>query len=430
MSFVRCLLFLFLCLSACVTSGGHSLEARPLLATEGEPPDTPVSRAVEALARKDFDLAQKHLSQALAEAPTDARALFAQACLLLEKGSLAEAAVMGKRLREVAPTTLEGPILEALIARRGTHPTESWRDAFVGAWASAGRPMFEDPGLFGGMALWDKLVAPLEGAWARTDRAEVRWMLALAGASLDDESRRWLSAHLEDVQDPRLLLPALEYFPRDTQPAEHREALRTRLRRFAEVEPTEMQRALVLLMEPRQQPEAPLTEEELRELERIAALPDYRPTSTASSYAEAERLLRSAGVTEPAAGAFAAMVTGLGLQGPFLLLQVTKASGKTLSPDHRMRLGRALWSLGERIAAESTLVERMVGRNLRREGATLLADSERLARATTDLEEARAVASASGQLQLDAWPLPSLREAMLAASVEDEWTHLRDFVTP
>ncbi|AGC43166.1 hypothetical protein MYSTI_01834 [Myxococcus stipitatus DSM 14675] len=427
MSAARALLFLFV--SACITTGGHSLESKPLLAEEGAPLDTPVTRAVEAVGQRDFDVAQKHLAQALAEAPDDPRALFVQACAFLERGSLTEAAVAVKRLREVAPTSLEGPLLEALRERRGTHPTENWRDSFVAAWLRAGRPMFEDPGLFSGMASWDQMEATLAGAWARTDRVEARLMLAFAGARLEDASRRWLSARLEDIQDPRLLLSALDYFPSDSQPVDHREALRARLRRFAAEDPTEMQRALVLLMEPRQ-PDAPLTEEELRELERIAALPDYRPTSAASFYAEAERLLTSAGVKEPAGGAFSAMVQRLALQGPALLVRVVKASDKTLSPDHRMRLGQALWLLGERIAAESTLVERMVGRNLRRQGATLLGDSEKLAQATTDLEEAQSVARAVRQLELDSWPLPSLQEAMLAASVEDEWTHLRAFASP
>ncbi|MFY2558450.1 tetratricopeptide repeat protein [Corallococcus terminator] len=427
MPFARCLLFLFV--SACATTGGGSFQANPLLVTEPEQPTTPVMRAVEAVVRKDLDTAQQHLSRALADEPTDARALFVQACVFLERGSLKEAAGMVKRLREVAPTSLEGPVLEALTERRGTHPTEDWRDAFVWAWEEAGRPAFEDRGLFSGMAVWDKIKASMAGAWARTDRVEVRLMLALAGVDLDKESRRWLLAHLEDIQDPGLLLAALAYFPKDIHPVEPREALRSRLRRFADEEPTEMQRALLLLVDPHA-PDAPFTEEELRELERIVALPDYRSTSTVSLYAEAERLLRSAGVEQPAGGSFSALVQELGTHGPFLLLQVVDASAGTLSTDHRMRLGRALWSLGERMAAESTLIERMLGLNCRRKGAALLADSERLARATMDLEEGRAVWLAARRLELDAWPLPSLQEAMLAATLKDEWTHLRAFVAP
>lgn len=427
MSFARW--FLLLPLSGCTTVGGHSREANPLLDTEGAQPDTEVSRAVDAVARRNFDTAQQHLSRTLAHSPTDARALFVQACVFLEQGALKEAAGVVKRLRDVAPTNPEGPVLEALTERRGTHPTENWRDAFMGAWEKAGRPLFEDRGPFTGMSAWNKIESSLEGAWARTDRIEVRLMLAFAGFNPDEASRRWLYTHLEEVQDPRLLRSALEYFASDVHPPEPREALRTRLRRFADQEPTEMQRALLLLVEQRPL-DAPLTEAEFRELERIAALPDYRPTPTSSLYAEAERLLRSAGVEPREGGAFSAMVQELGLQGPSLLLQIVKASEPTLSNDHRMRLGRALWSLGERIAAESTLVERMVGRNLRRQGARLLGDSARLAQASAEFEEGLKVVRTTQQLELDAWPLPSLQEAMLAASVEDEWKHLSAFATP
>ncbi|WP_338868820.1 hypothetical protein [Myxococcus stipitatus] len=429
MSFARFILFLSLFVSGCITAGGHSREANPLLATEGEQPDTAVARAVDAVGRKDFDTARQHLSRTLAEAPTDARALFVQACVFLEQGALKEAADVVRRLRDVAPTSLEGPVLEALTERRATHPTENWRDAFRAAWEKAGRPLFKDRGLLSGMTTWKKMEDSLEGAWARTARVEVRLLLAFAGFNPDEASRRWLSIHLDDVQDPGLLRSALEYFASDANARDPRESLRTRLRRFADQEPTEMQRALLLLVEPHP-PDVPLTEEELRELERIAALPDYRPTPTSTLYAEAERLLRSAGVEPREGGAFSAMVQELGLQGPFLLLKIVKASEPTLSNDHRMRLGRALWSLGERIAAESTLVERMVGWNMRREGAMLLGDSERLTRAKRDFEAGHAVIRTTQQLELDAWPIPSLQEAMLAASVEDEWTHLSAFSTP
>lgn len=429
MSFARSFLFLFVAACSTTTGGMHS-QATPLLVSHPEQHSVRVARAVEATERKDFDTAQRQLDEALADAPTDAKALFVQACVFLERGSLKEATGMVKRLRAAAPASLEAPVLEVLIERRGTHPTEDWRDSFLWAWRKAGRPGFQDRDLFDGMGdLLEKAKALLAGAWGRTNSAEVRLVLALAGDELDAESRRWLFAHLEEVKDPGLLLAALAFFQRDVLAGEQRDLLRSRLRRFAEDAPTDMQRSLLLLLEPRVA-DAPFTDEELRELERIAALPDFRPTSTVSMYAEAERLLRSAGVAHPENGAFMVTVSELVIDGSYLISKVVKASGEGLSADHRMRLGRVLWSLGERMAAESTLVERLVGLNTMREGAVLLMDSERLAQAVLALEEGREVARVSRSLELDAWPLPSLQEAMLAATVKDEWTHLRAFAVP
>ncbi len=66
-------------------------------------------------------------------AKSDPAALVLLACLSLEEGATADAALIAGRLRALRPTALEGPLLEALARERAEHPRGDWLSAGLAA---------------------------------------------------------------------------------------------------------------------------------------------------------------------------------------------------------------------------------------------------------------------------------------------------------
>ncbi|NNC06191.1 hypothetical protein HJC10_25490 [Corallococcus exiguus] len=374
--------------------------------------------------------ARLEIASVLKAAPKEPGALMVQACVLLEQGALDAAAQTVARLREVAPEQAEGRVLEALVRLRRANPAGEWREAFIAAWIEAGRPDFGVESLLPeGTPGWGP--EAIRAVWRGTQAPDTRLLAALmVGPS--QEQQRWIASHLSEVADPDLLRATLETFHSEVMDETARRqiqaSLRERLTPLA-AESRESQLPLLMLLEHTAQ-EAPLTEEELQALERIAALPRYRTTSFARLYSDAERRMKVAGIQAPVDGAFMAAVGELALVGPMVLFNRAKASTE-LPEEERIRLGRALWTLGERIAEGNTLVERLVGLRQMEQGARLLPGFDvKRAAVTADLARGRAMAAASNQIHLDVWPLPSLHRDWLKASLDNEWKHLSALVAP
>ncbi|MCP3164921.1 hypothetical protein [Myxococcus qinghaiensis] len=410
-----------------------NLGAAPPEEAASDPLVERVQRASE-YARSGNDVAaQKELAVALKESPKEASALFVQTCVFLEQGALPKAEQSLKRLRAVAAKEPEVVILASLVEQRRRQPKLDWHAAFLRAWAQAGRPSFAESRLLlkppaSPIDLW----AESEAAWERIEATDVRLILALSGTPLGGPALEWLATHLDDVKDPVLLRAAFEHFL--TSARQHPEALakarttlKPRLQKLAAKAPQEMQlRLLVLLGDT--DPKAPLTQEELVELERIAALPEYRTASALQMHTEAVRLLKLAKVSRPEASAFSAFVGELALTGPHRLTQRALASD-ALSAADKERLGRVLSAIGERIAEETTLVEYRVGLRMVMQGVDTLNDEKRQQELAAAQGPAMQLSLVTQPQDMDLWPLPSLRRAWLTASVENEREHLRAFLT-
>ncbi|RYZ42135.1 MAG: hypothetical protein EOO71_09255 [Myxococcaceae bacterium] len=387
--------------------------------------DERIRQAATLVWLDDLAGARKQLSGVLEEAPGNPSALVLQACLLLEQGDLEAAGQTVKRLDAVAPLQPETHILQELLKQRRRTPQPGWSEALRRAWWDAGTRNLSEEGLPPLLTADTEALSPT--VWARTQSADDRFMAVLAD-SASDAQVRWIADHVSELQDPDLLISALEYFQPREGPlpevrARAREVLRARLAPVAAVEARESQLPLLLLLEgaPR---DALLTREELLALERIAALPSYRSLPVSQVYADAERRLKAVGVPHPGNAPFMVAVTSLHTDAPFWLFKRVEASKDRLSSEERMRLGRSVWMLGGRVAAGTTLLEHQLGFRLIEQGAGLMGDEGQQALAASELRKGYAVSAASSQLSVDRWPLPSLHREWLKASLANEWEHL------
>ncbi|CAM4132430.1 tetratricopeptide repeat protein [Corallococcus exiguus] len=394
--------------------------------------DAQVSQAVTHVGSGDLARARLELSKVLEEAPGHPGALKVQTCVLLEQGALEEAAQAVARLQSLTPGQPEIAVLAALVEQRSQTPAPGWREALLQAWNRVGRPDLTEAEPF--PAPLPGTTAFVEQVWERTQSPEVRFTAMLAdGAS--DARQQWLAAHVAELEDPELLLTAYEYFlPRSGEDAlaDVRRQARETLRRKLEPLTSRMSESegplLLLLGESAK--EAPLTQEDIPALERIAALPRFRRTSLAQAYADAKQRLELAAVTAPPLRLLQAAVASMVTDAALILWRRVEATKDRLSAEDRVRLGQTVFTLGARIAEGSTLLERMVGLRQMEQGAEWMGDVEKLAEVKRELEHGRAVAHASSALQVDSWPLPSLHRAWLQASLDDEWKSLSALVTP
>ncbi|MGE6762789.1 hypothetical protein ACQKGO_32560 [Corallococcus interemptor] len=402
--------------------------------SEGESPRKTVADRIRdsaSRARKGaLSEARREIASVLKVAPKAPGALMVQACLQLEQGALDVAAQTVARLRAVAPEQAEGRVLEALVRLRQANPSSEWRESFISAWINAGRPDLRVERLLPEEAPeWGP--EAIQAVWNGTQAPDTRLLAALMiGPS--QEQQRWIARHLAEVADPDLLRATFETFHFDTLDETARRQIQASLReRLAPLaaESRDSQLPLLMLLEQTSQ-DAPLTPKELQALERIAALPRYRTTSFARLYADAERRMKVAGVEAPVDGAFMAAVGQLALLGPTILFKRVEATTELPEKD-RVRLGRALWTLGARIAEGNTMAERLIGLRQMEQAAGLLPDFDaKRAQVSADLARGRAMVTASNQVQMGGWPLPSLQRDWLKASLDNEWKHLSALVAP
>lgn len=391
-----------------------------------------VRHAAQAAFMGQLERARAELSGFSPEAPGFPQALFVRACIALEAGDLAEAAREIASLREALPARPEPRLLERLLTARRQQPALGWREAFLRAWNEVGRPDLQEDPLLGALFVPGG-ESGIQEAWQRTRAPDTRLMLALSTFPPDEERARFVLEQLPAIQEPEWAVAAFEYLRHDTLPEALRDqaagALVSRLDALSAASPgTQQLRVLRLLG--LTELTAPLTPQELSALEAIATLPRWRKADLVKLHAHARRHLEEAGVPVAAGHAFMAVTGALAGQAPYVLLKRAQVSLEQLAPAERERLGRVLWSIGSRLAAESTVLEHQVGSNLMRHGATALKDEARVQQVEARMQEVRAALNASYQATLDHWPLRSLQEALLQATLRDEVGHFRGFLPP
>jgi hypothetical protein len=267
----------------------------------------------------------------------------------------------------------------------------------------------------------------VESLWRLARSSEARALLALA-LSPDAERGRLLLQHLRELDPPELIFAADWYLQRELLPealrAEASKALRVRLSELAAASPRAMQYPAMLLAQGAS-PETPFSPRDLQELEAIASLPDWRETDFHTIFQATHRHLEAAGLPQYS---FGVAVSALANEPAALLKRRAEASREQLSPEELRRLGEALWHIGERLAAESTLLERFMGLSLIREGATTLEDEARLQQAASQYDEARDAWKGLREAAPPRWPLHSLRDALVEAGIRDEMAYMRRFL--
>jgi hypothetical protein len=257
-------------------------------------------------------------------------------------------------------------------------------------------------------------------------------MLALALGPSTEHGRLVLQ-HLRKLDPPELLFAADDLLQHESLPQELRaqasQALRARLSELTVSSPRAMQYPALLLVHD-SSPETPFTLEELQALEAIAALPDWRETDFHPLFERALLGFQAAGHERPVHQAFMLAVSALATRPAYLLHKRTEASRQVLPPAQLHRLGEALWRIGSGMAAESTLLERMLGLRMMADGAELMGDEARAEQVATLREEARAAASAMRQAAPERWPLRALNAAQLEARMRDEMGSMLRFLAP
>ncbi|RKH72802.1 hypothetical protein D7X55_20500 [Corallococcus sp. AB049A] len=394
--------------------------------------DAQVEQAATHAWAGELARARKELAEVLKDSPQHPGALKVQTCVLLELGALDEADQAVSLLQATRPDAPEIAVLAALVEARRQTPVPGWREALIQAWNRAGRPDLKESASF--PAPRSEETSFVGAVWERTQSPEIRFTAMLADTA-SDAQRQWLAAHVSELKDPNLLLAAYEYFQaRSGEDAladvrrQARETLRRKLEPIA-AGASESEGPLLLLLGESAK-DAPLTSADLQALERIAALPRYRSLTLGQAGDAAKQRLESTGITPPAIRLFQAATASQVLDVTLILKKRVEATRERLSHEERIRLGQAVYTLGERIAAGPALIDRLVGLSQMRQGAELMEDAAKLAQATRDLEHVRAVHQATTSLQVDTWPLPSLHRDWVQAALDDEWKSLSALVTP
>ncbi|WP_147446971.1 hypothetical protein [Corallococcus sp. CA054B] len=375
--------------------------------------------------------AQTELAAILKEAPQHPGALMVQTCLQLEQGAEDEAARTAIRLREMAPDKADAIMLMALVEQRRRTPRPGWTEALIEAWKSAGRPSLRDTSRYPEVAMDAKNA--VSDVWKRTGSVESRLVAVLADHKASEVQQRWLVEHLSELEDPHLLLSAHEYFSgANGLPADLRRQARetVRLKLQAHGAGTNESRIPLLLLMADASEETPLTHEDIVALDRIASLKHYRDAPLSQRYVDAERRLEAAGASSRFDKAFMVAVANLVLDPASVLTKRAAATKDRLAPDDQDRLGKALLTLGARIQAGNTLVERSVGLRMMEQGAVLVGNEEMSAQVAEGYESIRSVIQSSRQVQIENWPLPTLQREWAKALVQDEWAFLSNLVAP
>jgi hypothetical protein len=318
------------------------------------------------------------------------------------------------------PELPEARLLQSLLTLRREHPTLGWTDAFIQAWNNVGRPDFSDSRLL--PREFTSEFPAAEGATLFSGTTKEDPLLALALAP-EAERGRLILRHLRELDPPELIFAANFFLEHESLPkglrAQASRAVRARLSELTVSSPRAMQYPALLLMEGSSL-EAPFTPEELQAIEAIAALPDWRETDFHVLFQRTLSHFQASGHAQPVHAAFSLAVSTLADKPAYLLFKRTEASREVLSAAQLQRLGEALWRIGSRMAAESTLLERMLGVRMMVDGAELAGDAARVQRASAVREEARAAANAMQQAVPHRWPLRALNAAHIDAQMRDE----------
>jgi tetratricopeptide (TPR) repeat protein len=411
---------------------GHE-EARPAKVSESAQEVVRLSdRAARATATGDRVKAREALAQALKVAPDYAPALLVQACLALDEGNELEAGAALERLVALAPRSPEVQLLERLRELRKV-PGTSWQQAFREAWVSLGRPDLQKSKLLPGAVPLPPDPADAEAekaAWERATSDDTRLVLALAARRLDEARLDFLLKQVPRLEDPALYLAVMDTLRGVTLPeaqaTEAAKAFRAKLEALAKAHPDSLQLQLLLLLGDTEQG-TPMSAAELDALEKLVAMPAWRTTSFAGTYQQARQRLVEAGVADPSAMAMAVAMRSINDRGTWVLRTRNIGTRGVVDAEGRKRLGRLTRELGARLAAQSTLMERMTGLQLTRSGAQDMQDEVGVKLAVTQMDALEAGLAAFRKTAMVRWPLHGLTEELMAANVSDETGYLLSY---
>jgi hypothetical protein len=415
-----------------LTAHAGPKEPEPPAAAETSREELPsrVQRAARAAMEGQLAAARGELFSLTDKEARQPSVLFLRACIALEEGNLDGAARDIATLRARFPRLAEARVLVDILTLRREQPSVDWLEAFIQAWNGAGRPDFRDSGLLIEDKQSPHLGREFEDSWHLVKSPEARMALALALAP-EAERGRFVLEHVRELNPPEMIFAADWYLQQKALPeplrAEAAKVLRARLSKLAAASPRAMQYPAMLLLRG-SSPDAPLTPKDVLEIEAIAALPDWRETGFRELIQTAQRQLEATGLPHVTDYAFSLAAMGLASEPLYLLKKRAEASREGLSPEELRRLGEALWRMGSLAAAESTILERMLGLQVMQVGAIVLKDEDRLQQASTQYEEALAAWQALRAAALDRWPLRSLRASLVEASMRDEAAYIRRFL--
>lgn len=385
--------------------------------------------AARAANTGSLSVARSEAEAALTEAPCHAPALLILACVALEEGKTREAAESLARLKALRPERPEPKLLERMLAER-QRADSGWRQAFLVAWTEQGRPNLRDSPLLPEM---DAGEDPTVSLWPRASSTSSRLYLALVASPPTEEQARWLMEQVPTLEDTGLFV-AVEYVLHDeslsaTLRREAAPVLHRQCTRLSEAHPRSMQLRLLCFLGDSNS-DAVFSSEELTALEAASSLPEWKESAVLRTFLKARRQLEAAGFPNPSDGAYTVASLSVTDRGSALLQRRSEATRSGLLSGARQRLGSILFNVGARKASESSLVERMTGLQLMRDGAKDVQGDAESARVSSRVDEAYALLSAEHGAALERWPLPSLQAEVLEASARDEWAHLRDFLGP
>lgn len=425
---------LVLLLGACSARAQDARAPEPALEDKGAKAErreeTLAGLKVAARAAAEGNLASARAGlDALPQGDALPQARFLRACIALEAQQWQEADTQLEAARKAEPGRVEPRLLKALLELRREQPAMAWREASVRAWEAVGRPELK-----GSAWLVDDTQAPqqeglsLEEAWSRTWPEDIRRVMALATPG--EERARFLFQSLSSIQEEGQAVAARNMLRHEALEGRVRTeaapGLRAMLSRVARSSPNSQQLHLALLLGDTA-PTEPFTPQELEALEAVSTLPEWRTADFHAGYEYALARLRTAGLADAEGWAFTYAVSTLSDDGHVVLGKRAKASLGTFTPAQAQRLGEALWRIGSRMVAESTLLERMVGTALMRQGAETLGDEARVRAVEAMRRETREAMRAWEQAAARAWPLASLRRALQEDMLREEWETMRAF---
>ena len=411
------------------SSAPPASEAQPSL----DPESALLSMSAARLAAQGDLVPARAQLERLPEAQRQAPATrFLQACIALEAGEFATVDALLAGWKEPAP---EVRLLQHLATLRREQPGLDWRSAFLQAWRAVGRPDFQHSSLL--PPSWDVFFGTEDSgraqAWSRARTDESRFLLALMQPEADHV--RAALQHPPDRLPPEFLITAADTFLKPSLPEDVRAQatrwLRDRFTQLAAAHPDSLQYpALALLLGTSLT--APFTPEELQRIDVLSRRSTWRQMDSLTLYRAALGPLKETGLSRQMAQSYAYTIVVGTLAGPasWVLQKRAEASQDSLSAEERQRLGEALGRIGERLAAENSLVEHLIGLAVMKRGAITLGDLPRQAELILRQQEEGRLMGATSRLVLSRWPLASLADALFEANLRDEAASFRDFEAP
>lgn len=367
-------------------------------------------KAAQLEAWGELAAARAEVEAALARDPKDPTALLVAACVELEEGDLPAAEARTRALAAAGPRP-QAKVLRALIERRRRLPGEPLRDALAPAWNAAGRPDLQASALPGvDESLWLGSPAPRTDGGPHEQRTPGESLLF---GGWDPAKRRAeaLAAAVHPEQNAAVvnqeILAALHAGegPRD---AEAEAAILRVGEALAGVAPDNGYWEYIAWLGSGGGV-APLSAEDLDRLTGLAARPRFELPR-----ADLLRELRSlAARFDPEHASCLAGMANLRM-GPALVALQRRAEATSWDgpggAERKARTAAVLVTIGRRLAASRTYLERMIGVGMVLQGAKLAGDRSASARAEREAkrERSRHQRATAAAKKAGTWPFSSL----------------------